>query len=357
VTNAAFPTAAITKTPAFATCTAAVSQRRLIERPMPETIVHIDSLTHRYGQRTALSALSLDVFRGEIFGFLGPNGSGKTTLFRILSTLLPVEPGHVSLLGMALPEHRDEIREHLGVVFQSPSLDKQLTAEENLRCHGNLYGLRGAELNRRIDQLLERVNLGDRRHERVEGFSGGMRRRVELAKGLLNKPDILLLDEPSTGLDPGARIDLWRYLREIQQRDGVTILLTTHLMDEGDRCTRLAILDRGKLAACDTPANMKDRIGGDIITLAGASPQAIHDAMKEKLGVSSEIVDQSVRLERPRGHEFVPQVIEALPGLIQSVSVGKPSLEDVFIQVTGRIFKDDPAEPFATAKRGKASRG
>jgi ABC-2 type transport system ATP-binding protein len=322
---------------------------------MHETLVRVDSLTHRYGQRVALDQLSLEVHRGEIFGFLGPNGSGKTTLFRILSTLMPTEPGHVVIMGLPLPEKRDEIRRRLGVVFQSPSLDKQLTAEENLRCHGNLYGIRGAELSRRIDELLERVSLGDRRHERVEGFSGGMRRRVELAKGLLNKPSILLLDEPSTGLDPGARIDLWRYLREIQERDGVTILLTTHLMDEGDRCSRLAILDRGKLAACDTPAAMKERIGGDVITLAGANPQAIQSAMKEKLGVESEIVDQTVRLERARGHEFVPQAIEALPGLVQSVSVGKPSLEDVFIRVTGRIFRDDPAEPTVAKKRRRSS--
>jgi len=238
------------------------------ERPTSEPVVEVEHLSHRYGERLALSDLSLHVDKGEIFGFLGPNGSGKTTLFRILCTLIPAPAGAVKILSMDLPQQRDQVRRHVGVVFQSPSLDKQLTAEENLRQQGHLYGLQGAELSKRINRLLQRVNLTDRRHERVERFSGGMRRRVELAKGLLNEPRVLLLDEPSTGLDPAARIEMWKLLTEIQQNDGVTILLTTHLMDEGDRCSRLAILDRGKLAACDTPAAMKERIGGDVITLA-----------------------------------------------------------------------------------------
>jgi ABC-2 type transport system ATP-binding protein len=306
-----------------------------------ETIVEIERLSHSYGQRAALVDVSLRVGRGEVFGFLGPNGSGKTTLFRILCTLIAAPPGTVKLLGLDLAGNRDEIRRHLGVVFQSPSLDKQLTAEENLRQQGRLYGLRGAELSRRIDRLLQRVNLADRRHERVDGFSGGMRRRVELAKGLLNQPRLLLLDEPSTGLDPAARIDMWNDLTEIQQSDGVTILLTTHLMDEADRCSRLAILDRGRLAACDTPAAMKQQLGGDVISMTTHQPSRVAELVREKFQVATETLDGMVRLERQRGHEFVPQLIEALPGLIESVSVGKPTLEDVFIHVTGRLFKDE----------------
>jgi ABC-2 type transport system ATP-binding protein len=313
-------------------------------------IVSINHLTHQYGQRTALADLSLSVAQGEIFGFLGPNGSGKTTLFRILCTLLPAPPGAVTMLGLDLAAARDLIRKHVGVVFQSPSLDKQLTAEENLRHHGHLYGLRGTDLSQRIDQMLARVDLIDRRHDIVGTFSGGMRRRVELAKGLLNRPSVLLLDEPSTGLDPGARIDLWRTLRQIQTGGGggggdgaVTILLTTHLMDEADRCNRLAILDHGKLAACDTPAAMKEKIGGDVISLTatGGGGAQLRAAIQEKLGIAADEVDGTVRFERPRGHEFIPQLIEARPGLIDSVSVGKPTLEDVFIQVTGRRFKDE----------------
>jgi ABC-2 type transport system ATP-binding protein len=242
------------------------------------------------------------------------------------------------MLGLDIAADRDAIRRQIGVVFQSPSLDKQLTADENLRCHGHLYGIRGPELSRRMDELLERLKLSDRRHERVGSFSGGMRRRVELAKGLLNRPAILLLDEPSTGLDPGARIDLWKILRDIQAGGDVTILLTTHLMDEADRCNRLAILDQGKLVACDTPDALKERIGGDVIMLSCADPAAGAKAIRERFGVEVEQVDKTLRLERASGHQFVPQLIEALPGMFDSVSVGKPTLEDVFIRVTGHGF-------------------
>lgn len=313
------------------------------------SIVEIEHLTHRYGRHVALDDVSLSVEPGELFGFLGPNGSGKTTLFRILSTLIPPVEGRIQMLGRELPGGRDEIRRRIGVVFQSPSLDKQLTAEENLLHHGHLYGLRGGELRRRIDELLTRVGLSDRRHERVHRFSGGMRRRVELAKGLLNRPQMLLLDEPSTGLDPGARIDLWRYLREIQSRDGVTILLTTHLMDEADRCNRLAVLDQGKLIAMDTPATMKDRIGGDIITLTTSDPPALRMALRQRLSIEADEVDHTLRLERPRGHEFIPQLIETFPGLIDSVSLGKPTLEDVFIRLTGHGFQSDSSTARATS--------
>src|SRR5258706_9841424 len=208
---------------------------------MHDPIVHVDHLTHAYGDRTALTDLSLSINPGEIFGFLGPNGSGKTTLFRILSTLLAPQKGRVMLLGLEVTRNRPEIRRQIGVVFQSPSLDKQLTAAENLRHQGHLYGLAGADLESRIDEMLARVGLSERPRDYVSTFSGGMRRRVELAKGLLHRPRILLLDEPSTGLDPGARLDLWQYLREIRDQEGVTILLTTHLMDEAEHCSRLAI--------------------------------------------------------------------------------------------------------------------
>jgi ABC-2 type transport system ATP-binding protein len=306
-----------------------------------QAVVEVDGLSHSYGTHLALSDLSLNVNRGEIFGFLGPNGSGKTTLFRILCTLVSAPPQRVKILGRDLASQRDEIRRHIGVVFQSPSLDKQLTAEENLRQQGRLYGLWGRQLSSRIDELLERVNLSDRRHERLERFSGGMRRRVELAKGMLHKPEILLLDEPSTGLDPAARIDLWQYLKDVQMNQGVTVLVTTHLMDEAERCSRLAILDRGKLAACDSPAAMKERIGGDVITLATRDPARVAEIIRTQFGISPEVLDSMVRIERDRGHEFIPPLIEALPGLVDSVSLGKPTLEDVFIHVTGRIFRDD----------------
>jgi ABC-2 type transport system ATP-binding protein len=308
---------------------------------MAEAIVDVQHLSHSYADRPALVDLSLSVQRGAIFGFLGPNGSGKTTLFRILSTLIPVPSGVVKIMGLDLKTQREEIRRQIGVVFQSPSLAKQLTAEENLRHQGHLYGLSGAELERRIDEMLARVGLAERPREYVASFSGGMRRRVELAKGMLHRPRVLLLDEPSTGLDPGARIDLWRYLREIREKDGVTILVTTHLMDEAEHCDRLAIMERGRLIACDAPAALKDQIGGDVITLTVDNPEALRGAIRDRFAVEAKPVDRALRIERDRGHEFIPQLVEAFPGQIRSVSLGKPTLEDVFIHVTGHRFENE----------------
>jgi ABC-2 type transport system ATP-binding protein len=318
---------------------------------MSNPAIEIDRLSHSYGQRRALEEVSLTIQPGEIFGFLGPNGSGKTTLFRILATLMPPQAGHVRIFisdpeqGWDLLADRDRIRRHIGVVFQSPSLDKELTAAENLRHHGHLYGLRGAALEERIDQMLHRLDLDSRPDERIGRFSGGMRRRVELAKGLLNRPRILLLDEPSTGLDPGARIDLWRYLHDIQQADGTTILLTTHLMDEAEHCHRLAIMDQGRLVVIGMPAALKERIGGDIITLTTAQPQVLRQSLQQRFGISADEVNRTLRIERPRGHQFIPELIEAFPGLIDSVSLGKPTLQDVFIHVTGHGLSSGEEEP------------
>ena len=308
-------------------------------------MLEIQGLSHAYGQRQALVNVDLSVEHGEIFGFLGPNGSGKTTLFRILSTLIPPQSGIVKLwiegAGLLdLAADRDRVRQNIGVVFQSPSLDAELTAEENLRHHGHLYGLRGADLDERVKQMLRRFSLEDRRREYVKKLSGGMRRRVELAKGLLTAPRLLLMDEPSTGLDPTARIEMWQLLEDCREKDHVTILLTTHLMDDAEHCDRLAIMDQGKIVACGTPMELKERVGGDVITLTSRDLPALKEALATKLSVQAEIVDSMLRIERPRAHQFIPQLVESAPGLIESVAVGKPTLEDVFIHVTGHRFKD-----------------
>jgi ABC-2 type transport system ATP-binding protein len=308
-------------------------------------IVEVSDLRHAYGDRVALDGVSLSVAAGEIFALLGPNGSGKTTLFRILSTLVPAPAGKVRIAGHDPATERDAVRRNIGVVFQSPSLDKQLTAAENLTHQGHLYGLNGAELRRRVDEALAAVGLSDRAGERADRLSGGMRRRVEIAKGLLHRPRVLLMDEPSTGLDPAARLDLWDHLRRVSREGGadggVTILLTTHILEEADGASRVAILQNGKLLACDTPAALKDRIGGDVITVTSTRPEAVRDALRQRLGAESEIVEGTVRLERAGGAQFVPQLIEAAPGLVDSVSVGKPTLQDVFIRLTGRRFSTD----------------
>jgi ABC-2 type transport system ATP-binding protein len=308
-------------------------------------IVETHLLTHRYGQRVALHELNLTVNEGEAVALLGPNGSGKTTLFRVLSTLVRPQDGRASILGLDLATHAAEVRRHLGVVFQSPSLDRQLTPRENLRHHGHLYGLRGAELRSWTEQLLAEVGLETRADEYVSSFSGGMRRRVELAKALLTRPRVLLMDEPSTGLDPAARRDLWRHLHEVRRRQALTILLTTHLLDEADECDRVMILDQGRLIALDTPAALKQRVGGDVISLTGADPQALRAALLDRLGIEADAGGPAVRFRRPNGHEFLPALVTALPGMIDSVSLSKPTLADVFLDLTGHALGDqaDPA--------------
>lgn len=317
--------------------------RRLASRllaMLADDALVVSHVTHRYGERTAVDDLSFSVRRGEAFMLLGPNGSGKTTLFRLLSTLIPLQTGHVSLLGYDLHTASAAARQALGVVFQAPSLDKKLTVAENLKHHGRLYGIAGAELRSRIDARLAAVGLTDRAGDLVERLSGGMRRRVELAKTLLSEPRLLLMDEPSTGLDPAARIDLWRTLRQLQQRDGVTLVATTHLLEEAERADRLAIMDRGRLAALDTPDNLRAEVGGDAIVIRCDEPNELSRVIAEKFGCQSSVIDGAVRLEQPDGHQWVPRLVEAFPQAILSISLGKPTLEDVFVDRTGHEFTD-----------------
>jgi ABC-2 type transport system ATP-binding protein len=292
--------------------------------------------TRKAGLRRALDGVSFRIEAGEIFGFLGPNGGGKTTLFRILSTLAKPQGGSVQVFGADLAAEAAAVRRRLGVVFQNPSLDIQLTVRENLMHQGHLYGLSGRTLAERIGAALDRFGLADRQAQRALELSGGLRRRVEIAKSLLHGPRLLLLDEPSTGLDPGARRDLWETLESLR-RDGVTVLLTTHFMEEGDRCDRLALIDRGTLVGEGSPAGLKEEIGGDVITLAGPDPEALaRDLAARFPDLTPRIRDGAVRLERERGHELVARLIEAFPGRVDSATVARPTLEDVFLHRTGR---------------------
>jgi ABC-2 type transport system ATP-binding protein len=299
--------------------------------------------TRKAGLRKALDGLSFQVPAGEIFGFLGPNGGGKTTLFRILSTLAKPQGGSVQVFGADLATEAAAVRRRLGVVFQNPSLDIQLTVRENLMHQGHLYGLSGRTLAERIGAALERFGLADRQAQRALELSGGLRRRVEIAKSLLHGPRLLLLDEPSTGLDPGARRDLWGTLESLRQ-EGVTILLTTHFMEEGDRCDRLALIDRGTLVGEGSPADLKEEIGGDVITLEGPDSEALaRDLAARFPDLEPRIRDGAVRLERERGHELVARLIEAFPGRVDSVTVARPTLEDVFLHRTGRRLYGEEA--------------
>ncbi len=305
--------------------------------------VTLDRLTHRYGEREALRDVSFTVARGEVFGVLGPNGGGKTTTFRILSTAMVPTGGRAMMFGHDVVREANAVRRRIGVVFQSPSLDLQLTVQENLRHHGHLYGVRGRALGDRMRDVLARAGLSDRAGDLIQTLSGGLRRRVEVAKSLLHRPSLLLLDEPSTGLDPGARRELWRQLKELQSRDGVTILITTHLMEEAARCDRVAILHHGRLVALGTPEALTSQIGGDVIAIATAQPEELCGQIRQRFGGSPTVVDGMVRLERAQGHAFIPQLVEAFLGQIASVTVGKPTLEDVFVHHTGHRFEEADA--------------
>jgi ABC-2 type transport system ATP-binding protein len=300
--------------------------------------IAVRELVHRYGDRTALNGVSFDVHPAELFGLLGPNGSGKTTMFRILSTLMVPVGGQAIILGHDGAKHPSQLRRAIGVVFQAQSIDLKLTAAENLRHQGHLYGLHGAALSRRTKEILQRVGLAERAKDEAETFSGGMQRRLELAKGLLHGPRVLLLDEPTTGLDPGARRDLWQYLRVLRDEEHVTVLVTTHLMEEAERCDRLAILNEGKLVALGTPAELKQEIGGDVIVLEAREPEALAARIRARFNIEVRAVGSQLRIEKNQGHRFVTDLVEGFPGEIDAVSVAKPSLEDVFIRRTGHRF-------------------
>jgi len=301
-------------------------------------VIQVEGLRHAYGQRTALNGVSFDVRSGEIFALLGPNGSGKTTLFRILSTLMLPSSGRALVSGFDAAAQPDEVRRRIGVVFQAQSVDIKLSAAENLWHQGHLYGLHGAALKSRINEMLRRVGLSDRAGDRVETFSGGMQRRVELAKGLMHHPSVLLLDEPTTGLDPGARRDLWQYLHELRTQERVSIIVTTHLMEEAERCDRLAILSEGQIVALGTPLELRSQIGGDVIVLEAADPSSLAARIQQKFQVPATVLENKVRMERKDGHRFITDLVEAFPGEVQSISVSKPTLEDVFIHRTGHRF-------------------
>jgi ABC-2 type transport system ATP-binding protein len=315
--------------------------------------VDISHLTHRYGEHEAIRDLTLSIAEREIFGVLGPNGSGKTTLFRVLSTLIPIQQGEVRILGHDLRREAAAIRTQLGIVFQSPSIDKKLTVIENVIYHGRLYGLNGRDLRTRADEMLARLGLSDRRRELVEKLSGGLRRRVELATGMLHRPRLLLLDEPSTGLDPGARSDLWQYLEQVRDNDGVTIVVTTHLLDEAQRADRIAIMHKGQLAALDTPVALQAAVGGDAITIRSKDSAALSAEIQQRFNVPAMVIDSSVRLEQPNGHQWIPQLAEAFPDRIESITLGKPTLEDVFIHFTGHRFWSEEPEDRTGGNKGR----
>ncbi len=305
--------------------------------------VEVDGLVKRFGDFTAVDGISFEVEPGELFGFLGPNGAGKTTTISILCTLLRLSDGSARVSGYDVVDESDAVRSSIGLVFQEVTLDNYLTGAENLRFHGVLYGLHRAEINERMPPLLEMVGLTGWADKQVRFYSGGMQRRLPIARGLLHAPRVLFLDEPTIGLDPQTRAHMWEYVDELRKRESTTMFLTTHYMDEADRCDRIAIIDRGQIVAIDTPDKLKASVGTDSVTISTADDETARRTIAHELGIEAEVVPDGLRLHVAHGESFVPRLFDnpALP--VRSVRLRRPRLDDVFMKYAGRDMRDAEA--------------
>ncbi|HYG69947.1 MAG TPA: ABC transporter ATP-binding protein [Anaeromyxobacteraceae bacterium] len=303
----------------------------------------VEGLSFAYGDRAVLSGVSLEVAPGEILGLLGPNGAGKSTLFSILAGLRAPSAGTLRLDGVAIPFGARALRARMGIAFQDPSLDPKLGVRENLLLAAALHRVPRAERAGRIDALLEGAGLADRARERVERLSGGLRRRLELARALVHRPAILLMDEPSTGLDAAAFRAFWDDLETVRRAEGTTVLLTTHRPDEAERCDRLAVLAGGEVVASDTPERLRARVPGDVVVVEADAPDALAAELRDRLGVPARVLDGVIHVERPRGHELVPRLVEAFPpGRLRSVALRRPTLADAYLAVAGAHLEAKP---------------
>lgn len=309
--------------------------------PSPPPAIEVLSLTKSYGPVEAVREVSFAVPRGEVFGFLGPNGAGKSTTINMLCTLVAPTAGTARVSGFDVVAQRDDVRRHIGLVFQDPTLDGYLTAAQNLRLHAALYNIDPGAVDERLRRMLEMVDLADRADAPVMTFSGGMRRRLEIARGLLHSPRVLFLDEPTIGLDPQTRASIWRYLRALRESEGTTIFMTTHYMDEAELCDRIAIMDRGEIVVLDTPGALKAGVGADRVTLRTADDDAAAvAALRERFGVDAVLAEGAVTFHVADGEAFVPRLFAEPSVAITSVSVSRPTLDDVFLQHTGTTIRD-----------------
>jgi ABC-2 type transport system ATP-binding protein len=320
------------------------SDRALGDSGVAEPLaVSVRGLAKRYGELEALRGVDFDVRRGETFGFLGPNGAGKSTTINILCTLVQPSAGFARVAGYDVVRERDAVRRHLGLVFQQTTLDDYLTAQQNLQFQAELYGLPQAAVTSRLRQVLDMVGLWERRGALVRTFSGGMKRRLEIARGLLHSPRVLFLDEPTIGLDPQTRRSIWRYIAELEQREAITIFLTTHYMDEAEHCDRIAIIDGGRIVALDTPAALKQQVGKDVVRIHTADDDAAMSALQRIFQIEPTRSEDAIRFSVPDGHRFVPRLFAELGVAIHAVSVARPSLDDVFMAFTGTTIRDAEA--------------
>jgi ABC-2 type transport system ATP-binding protein len=308
--------------------------------------IHVEDLRKRFGDTEAVRGVDFDVLAGETFGFLGPNGAGKSTTINMLCTLVRPTAGRAEVAGYDVVGRRDDVRREIGLVFQDTTLDTYLTAAQNLRFHGQLYGVPSQRLEARMRQVLELVGLWDRRDKDVSTFSGGMKRRLEIARGLLHSPRVLFLDEPTVGLDPQTRASIWEYLDELRRQEDLTIFLTTHYMDEAEHCDRIAIMDAGTIVALDTPHALKAAIGTDRIRLETDDEAAAAAAVKREFGLeASSPPGGGLVLQVADGERFVPRLLAGLGVPVRAVSVTRPTLDDVFMTYTGRTIRDAEGSP------------
>ena len=313
---------------------------------MSDPVISVTDLVKRYGEVPAVRGVSFEVAAGETFGFLGPNGAGKSTTIKILCTLANPTSGSARVAGHDVVAERDTVRRNIGLVFQETTLDNYLTGEQNLRFHTDLYGVPKAQVEPRLRQVLEMVNLWDRRKSVAGTYSGGMKRRLEIARGLLHAPRVLFLDEPTVGLDPQTRSSIWAYITDLKSREDITIFLTTHYMDEAENCDRIAIVDGGLIVAMDTPENLKASVGKDRVQISTADDAAVIGELKDQFGIEAAIHENLVTFNVEAGEQFVPRLFTGLTKQIRSVSVARPSLDDVFMSYTGKTIRD--AEATAT---------
>jgi len=321
--------------------------------PLGATIIDVRDLSRRFGSVEAVRGVTFGVSEGEVFGFLGPNGAGKTTTINMLCTLLRPTAGSASVNDFDVVRRRSDVRRSIGLVFQQPTLDETLSAEQNLRFHAYAYGVPAELRERRIDELLSLVELGDRRRDRVRTFSGGMKRRLEIARGLLHRPRVLFLDEPTLGLDPQTRRRIWEYLAELRAREGLTVFMTTHYMDEAEQCDRIAVIDHGTIAALDTPAALKRAIGGDLITIATGDAAAAASEVRERYRLSPIVTDGAVSFQVPRGEAFLPDFVRTFSLPLDAIGLRHPTLDDVFLTLTGRQIRDDAGNGATSRAEGR----
>ncbi len=320
--------------------------------------VEVVGLSKRFGPLVAVDDVSFQVEESEVFGFLGPNGAGKTTTISILCTLLRPTSGTAKVAGYDVEKQRNAVRQSIGLVFQDPSLDEQLTALENLRFHSYVYNVPGSQRAARIEEVLNVVELWDRRNAVVRTFSGGMKRRLEIARGLLHHPRVLFLDEPTIGLDPQTREHIWTYILQLQRAHEITIFMTTHYMEEAEHCNRIGIIDHGRLVALDTPDALKRMVGVDIVTLRTPDNARAAEEIRTRFGLETQSEDGRLRLEVPNGAEFIPKLVCDLGVTVESVDLHRPTLDDVFLKLTGHVIREGEADPLAFMRtHGRLWRG